>query len=947
MSSSKEQEPWPGRFEHPAAALLFLLCLGLAYGPAKLAGHVIYSGVIQDVTNLYGFFCWDQFTRSELLSGRIPLWNPHNAFGVPHLANMQSAVFYPLNWLKWAFGFWRVIDPLLLMRLWLAGMFAWLFARGALRARFWPAMTAGVAFMLCGYFTRFVYMSHLNVEVLLPLQLLLVHRLAKRPVISWTVASGAGFALLVFGGFPEASMYAIIFSSLYFLYVSGLRLQSLVTLLAALCTGALLSAPQWLVFIEYLDHAWTYHNASSGLLHLDPRLSISLVLPWFFGENRVSPAVPFLSPYLGVVPFALGLSAITAVRKGNRENLFFAASTLVLLGLVYGVPPFSFIGRLHPFSLTYNHKYASPVIALSVSVMAAAGLERILLERRYKPLFIVCALVLAWMGVNVFAGMPPRHWFKPLYALGLLQPGTIAAAVSLVVMLAALGVLASKRIITPRSAAPGIFVLCLLGLVYDMQGNTPDYHDDLEEKMERLKENITGATGNKRVYADTDLKQVFPNRLLPTGYDDLRYYDPLYPEKYVEYMAEVNDIHGDSVREHYDRNMIFALEKSHVQSPLLPLANLSLYMLSTRWEERLLVQRWARSAFTKSPRKERWLSAETVSAGGDARLSLIDHAPVLIQGEALFSEGGFPGAGAAIRFEAGIPDNQVLAPGYRGDGVFFMIRLEQDREGGLSFARYLDPKRNPEEFGWNPCSVEILIPAREEESVEVEVALLPGPRGDFVRDAAALSMLRLYDPAMETDMDLFRNEGPPYIYASKRAFPRAWLVRGFGTPPGEKGYMEMLSSMARQSPQAFTVVALLKEAPSESGLPEVREKDVQSALKMEARVPGRVVMRGSQGRAGFMVVSDQYFPGWRAFVKGEEELERRIRLANGAFMAVGVPAGEWRAELLYEPVSFKLALWSALAALLSIALFLFVLRTKCLDSLLIFNYLSPYKETTH
>jgi len=83
---------------HIAAALAVLAgALALAYGPVKYHGHSIYGGVIQDVTNLFGFFCWDQFSRAELLAGRFPLWNPHNAFGVPHLANMQSAIFYPLN----------------------------------------------------------------------------------------------------------------------------------------------------------------------------------------------------------------------------------------------------------------------------------------------------------------------------------------------------------------------------------------------------------------------------------------------------------------------------------------------------------------------------------------------------------------------------------------------------------------------------------------------------------------------------------------------------------------------------------------------------------------------------------------------------------------------------------------------------------------------------------
>ena len=92
------------------------------------------------------------------------------------------------------------------------------FARSALRLEFGPALLAGTAFMLCGHFTRFVYMSHLNVETLLPLQLFLFHRLAEKPGLRRSVAAGLGAALLVLGGFPEAALYALCITAAYFLF---------------------------------------------------------------------------------------------------------------------------------------------------------------------------------------------------------------------------------------------------------------------------------------------------------------------------------------------------------------------------------------------------------------------------------------------------------------------------------------------------------------------------------------------------------------------------------------------------------------------------------------------------------------------------------------------------------------------------------------------------------
>lgn len=84
---------------------------------------------------LFGFdtirqiYPWRWFTTGQLLSGNWPLWNPHQFSGAPHLANFQTAIFYPFNLLylflpslfAWTFNFaLQTIG---------AGVFMYLFAR--------------------------------------------------------------------------------------------------------------------------------------------------------------------------------------------------------------------------------------------------------------------------------------------------------------------------------------------------------------------------------------------------------------------------------------------------------------------------------------------------------------------------------------------------------------------------------------------------------------------------------------------------------------------------------------------------------------------------------------------------------------------------------------------------------------------------------------------------
>jgi hypothetical protein len=69
-----------------------------------------------------------------------------------------------------------------------------------------------------------------------------------------------------------------------------------------------------------------------------------------------------------------------------------------------------------------------------------------------------------------------------------------------------------------------------------------------------------------------------------------------------------------------------------------------------------------------------------------------------------------------------------------------------------------------------------------------------------------------------------------------------------------------------------------------------------------AYAPERVEIEVQAGRPGLLVLSDSFFPGWRAWV---DDVETEILRANGLFRAVAVSAGSHRVRFEYRPASLR------------------------------------------
>ena len=93
-----------------------------------------------------------------------------------------------------------------------------------------------------------------------------------------------------------------------------------------------------------------------------------------------------------------------------------------------------------------------------------------------------------------------------------------------------------------------------------------------------------------------------------------------------------------------------------------------------------------------------------------------------------------------------------------------------------------------------------------------------------------------------------------------------------------------------------------------------REPSELRPAQIVAYLPDRVVLKAYAEGPAWLVLTDTYFPGWRATVDGRGV---PIAAANFAFRAVPLPAGESTVEMVYEPASYRLGLFLGLLSLMA------------------------------
>jgi Bacterial membrane protein YfhO len=161
---------------------------------------------------------------------------------------------------------------------------------------------------------------------------------------------------------------------------------------------------------------------------------------------------------------------------------------------------------------------------------------------------------------------------------------------------------------------------------------------------------------------------------------------------------------------------------------------------------------------------------------------------------------------------------------------------------------------------------------------------------------------------------------PPYrIYGNLQAFPRAFLVRRAGQLADRPQVLAQLKSTD------FRREVLLEGSWPEPDACLSAPTDAPDLAKISAYRPNRVAVTVHAACAGYLVLTDVWFPGWDCTVDGQPA---RIYRANYLFRAVAVPAGDHEVEFVFAPWTYRCGQRISIVGWIAVLAFSFLSRYR-------------------
>jgi hypothetical protein len=557
--------------------VLVVLSPFILFSPMLISGETLFWG-----TPIMQFVPWREFAIDSLLHGHFPLWNPWLGMGAPLVANYQSAIFYPPDWIlpitgaAWGQGFLVMIHIL-----W-TGIGMLLLIRQLGLSRLSQAIAA-LSFSLSGYVIARAGFISINATVAwLPWIMLAADRMVHKQNIQGSLKRLIKPTLLLslvlcfqwLAGHAQTAWYSLILVTIWIIWRGfSLRrgkglIHGLFALGVAMLVAFLLSTVQLLPTVEYLIHS---HRATEVERELAlvysfwPWRMLNLLMPNLFGNPATGDYWGYANYwedaiYVGILPLVLAIFAcIRGIKRSKYSSLILLLICIsimsMLLALGKNTPIFTFLYKNVPtFDLFQAPTRWTILMIFSLSLLAAIGAE-LWQQKELLSLFWVrlgtvgaaAAGIFALLGERVLSGL--KESFSPAIAFA-----------GLWLMIS--GAIAWRRRIKPARIWPLIIaVFVAIDLLWSTKELNPTISLNLFRGKSRLAEEVSS---DHRIYMPADVEERLkfewthrfdtfypnvdwrlvrdfglPNTTMLDQIPSANNFDPILPDRYVTWMGAV------------------------------------------------------------------------------------------------------------------------------------------------------------------------------------------------------------------------------------------------------------------------------------------------------------------------------------------------------------------------------------------------------------------------
>jgi hypothetical protein len=898
----------PGRALSPAD-LLFSFYPWRAEVPANWSGAS--NPLLSD--SVLAFEPWLAYSAQRLRAGALPLWNPDNMLGAPLIGNMQSGVFYPINWVYFLLPGPGAFALMAWLKLWLCGLGTYLLARRVAGVGPGAAAVAALTFGLGSFMTVWLLYPLASTALWLPWLWLATARLLENPGPQRCALLAGIVALSILAGHPETALHLAIATGVFALYCAWrlvrqgehgklrLALRPLGWWGAAYVLGAAVAAVQVLPFIEYVLHSAVLigrSNLGAASISVPAYYAWTLFSPDLFGNpahrDWWGPILNYneVNTYVGLVPLALAPLALLARRRGQRTlAALLVAIAFLSLGVVYDWPLLhgALQGALDfvPLVGIGANQRLLLLAQFALALLAALGLDAVIsrLNDKNRTLpFALAATVLSLLLVGVGGPALFGTRFLPSLLESITASATWQAGIAHVVLLSILtfAILITAlllRNVRPKISYAALAMLPLL-LGVDLWLARSDYNPSLPIgdyfPSTSASDYLKSQPGPFRVVgANFTFLQ---NSNLVYGLADLRGYDAIAPQTYHDLARQIDpaipEAAGGGLHPF-----------STVESPLLNLLNVRFLLLPPGDPAGYVVG--------ASQEKNGGLTVGKIAGENRPGQTFVAQHDYLAEVQVF--GGTYNQREGLLQFHLstapGRPDlvTTKLEVSSLKDNSYWPISFPPIQHSrGQSFYFYFSAPDANEETGvslWYRANNLYTEGNRTQNGRPVE--------GDLV--FRTLSRHGPDDPDLASVLD--GGDTETTILENRKALPRAWLVHEVEVRLSPDELLARLGDPDFNPSQTALVSQPLSEGIDDLA-PSAATTDAVTVTRYLAEEVG-IATRSLA--PGLLILADQDFPGWNAQVDGQPTTTLR---ADHALRAVHVPTGEHTVQFRYLPTSF-------------------------------------------